>query len=258
MFCRFASTFVATEQVAAGIVPAVFGTMVMFTGFIIPPPSIPGWWIWIYYLSPFHYALEACMINELYDTGYHCTPNEREPPAYLPIANAPASLGGFEGNYVCPVTQGAQQLNHLGMHTQFYWRWIHLAIVLGFSLFFIGLTFIGASRVNHSANMVMLYVHPFFSLSNLLQARRSKKDADVKIDVMADKVSEAQKGRGAFMSWENLSYAVDVKKEGHNEKLTLLDGINGFVRPGMLMALMGPSGAGKVRNLFDKTKKTYF
>lgn len=72
------------------------------------------------------------------------------------------------------------------------------------------------------------------------------KDADIKIDVKAEKISESQKGRGAFMSWENLSYAVDVKKGKEKSKLTLLDGINGYVRPGMLMALMGPSGAGKV------------
>jgi ABC-type iron transport system FetAB ATPase subunit len=51
---------------------------------------------------------------------------------------------------------------------------------------------------------------------------------------------------GAYMSWEGLSYAVDVKKGRKTEKLVLLDNISGFVRPGMLMALMGPSGAGKV------------
>lgn len=80
--------------------------------------------------------------------------------------------------------------------------------------------------------------------------RKSKvKEADLKIDVLAEKIPESSKGHGAYMSWENLSYAVDVKKGKQVEKLTLLDGINGYVRPGMLMALMGPSGAGKVSKL---------
>jgi ABC-type lipopolysaccharide export system ATPase subunit len=48
------------------------------------------------------------------------------------------------------------------------------------------------------------------------------------------------------MSWENLSYSVKVKNGKHVEDRVLLSGITGYVRPGMLMALMGPSGAGKV------------
>ncbi len=48
------------------------------------------------------------------------------------------------------------------------------------------------------------------------------------------------------MSWENLCYSVTVRKGRKKERLSLLDHVSGYVRPGMLMALMGPSGAGKV------------
>jgi ATP-binding cassette subfamily G (WHITE) protein 2 (SNQ2) len=68
----------------------------------------------------------------------------------------------------------------------------------------------------------------------------------LRYEVQPDRISDSQKGQGAFMSWENLSYAVDVKAGKKLEKLTLLNNITGYVRPGMLMALMGPSGAGKV------------
>ena len=141
------------EQVAAGLVPALFGTMVMFTGFVIPPPSIPDWWIWLYYLSPFHYSLEGCLINELVGTKYHCSPSELLPPPYVPAYSLPYPEG-FAGNSVCKITEGEQQLRALGMHTAFGWRWAHLFIVLGFSAFFILLTFIGAVKVNHSGKMV--------------------------------------------------------------------------------------------------------
>jgi ABC-type dipeptide/oligopeptide/nickel transport system ATPase subunit len=49
------------------------------------------------------------------------------------------------------------------------------------------------------------------------------------------------------MSWENLSYRVSVKEKGKKNRKQLLNNISGYVRPGMLLALMGPSGAGKVR-----------
>ena len=53
-------------------------------------------------------------------------------------------------------------------------------------------------------------------------------------------------------SWQHLNYVVPV---GHGEHRQLLDDISGYVAPGKLTALMGESGAGKVRNslLFQAT-----
>lgn len=44
-------------------------------------------------------------------------------------------------------------------------------------------------------------------------------------------------------SWDSISYTVTVS----GEKRLLLDKVSGFVAPGKLTALMGESGAGKVR-----------
>jgi ATP-binding cassette, subfamily G (WHITE), member 2, PDR len=45
-------------------------------------------------------------------------------------------------------------------------------------------------------------------------------------------------------TWRNVQYDVNMKK---GETRRLLDDISGFVAPGKLTALMGESGAGKVR-----------
>ena len=45
-------------------------------------------------------------------------------------------------------------------------------------------------------------------------------------------------------TWRNVQYDVHLKK---GETRRLLDDISGFVAPGKLTALMGESGAGKVR-----------
>jgi ATP-binding cassette subfamily G (WHITE) protein 2 (SNQ2) len=47
-------------------------------------------------------------------------------------------------------------------------------------------------------------------------------------------------------SWRHLNYVVSVS----GERRLLLDDVSGFVAPGKLTALMGESGAGKVRYFF--------
>jgi len=47
------------------------------------------------------------------------------------------------------------------------------------------------------------------------------------------------------IEWENIDLEVDVTTESGTEKKQILNGLQGKVLPGQLMALMGPSGAGK-------------
>jgi ABC-type multidrug transport system ATPase subunit len=46
-------------------------------------------------------------------------------------------------------------------------------------------------------------------------------------------------------SWQHIKYVVPVD---HHEHRQLLDDVSGYVAPGVLTALMGESGAGKVRD----------
>jgi ATP-binding cassette subfamily G (WHITE) protein 2 (SNQ2) len=49
-----------------------------------------------------------------------------------------------------------------------------------------------------------------------------------------------------IFSWQNINYVVPVSGGEHKQ---LLDDVSGYVSPGKLTALMGESGAGKVRPL---------
>jgi len=46
-------------------------------------------------------------------------------------------------------------------------------------------------------------------------------------------------------SWQHINYVVNVS----GEKRQLLDSVSGYVTPGKLTALLGESGAGKVKSL---------
>lgn len=39
--------------------------LIITSGYAIVRTSIPGWWIWAYWISPFAYGLRAVVINEL-------------------------------------------------------------------------------------------------------------------------------------------------------------------------------------------------
>ncbi|KAI4304816.1 hypothetical protein MLD38_040281 [Melastoma candidum] len=49
--------------------------------------------------------------------------------------------------------------------------------------------------------------------------------------------------KGSFLVWEDLSVVLPNFGQGHTRRL--LQGINGYAKPGRIMAIMGPSGSGK-------------
>jgi ATP-binding cassette subfamily G (WHITE) protein 2 (SNQ2) len=110
-------------EVATAISPAVVITNVVFAGFILPRGSIPPWWIWLYYLSPFHYTFVSAMINQFDGLKLFCTRSELEPKvSYIPYA--------FR---TCPVSTGAEyirrqfQINH-----PYGWKFYNVLILVGF------------------------------------------------------------------------------------------------------------------------------
>ncbi|KAJ9557262.1 hypothetical protein OSB04_011876 [Centaurea solstitialis] len=52
----------------AAILQSAFYTMFnLFGGFLIPKPKIPGWWIWLYYLTPTSWSLNAMLTSQFGD-----------------------------------------------------------------------------------------------------------------------------------------------------------------------------------------------
>lgn len=51
-------------QALSAVLPMVIMPLTLFAGLFIPLANIPNYWIWLAYLSPFQYALEALVLNE--------------------------------------------------------------------------------------------------------------------------------------------------------------------------------------------------
>eukprot|EP01132_Coremiostelium_polycephalum_P004250 gene4250-5319_t len=201
-------------------------------GYMLPRPQIPGWWIWLYYISPLHYLIDMVASNELYGEKFTCTESELIPPKTVSNFNLSYPYG-FEGSQICPDSDGVDFLHTFGMSENHWFRWVDLTIIIAMCIFLFTLFFFGLKYVRFDVKKPPKTIIP---------RKKVKKDSKV--------VPQKHTMNGCYMTFEDLCYSVPIKQKnkstGKNEKvsLPLLKNINGFAKPG-LMALMGPSGAGK-------------
>jgi hypothetical protein len=64
-------------------------------------------------------------------------------------------------------------------------------------------------------------------------------EGDIDIDDGGGEVGEKDLSpAGAYLSWNNLDYSVQIRKGLKKHDLQLLHGVHGYVKPGMMLALM--------------------
>lgn len=56
-----------TPHLAAVISSAFYSLWNLMSGFLVPKPSIPGWWLWFYYISPVAWTLRGIISSQLGD-----------------------------------------------------------------------------------------------------------------------------------------------------------------------------------------------
>ncbi|KYQ91325.1 ABC transporter G family protein [Tieghemostelium lacteum] len=255
---RGVSTISKNIHLASTLAPVVLAPLALLAGFMIFKPQIPGWWIWLFWISPVHYVFEGIMSNEHYGKVYRCEPHELIPPPIIPNFNV-SYPQGFEGNQACPYQNGNQFLERLGFAQNNWFKWVDLAITCAFIILYWIWAYIALRKLS------------FHNIRNQDKSKSKKKSivkkhqlstSSTSIDNSSHKGKELESRRssstifvrpddtklqnnGCYVQWKNLVYEVDVKKDRKTHKLRLLNEINGYVKPGMLLALMGPSGAGK-------------
>ncbi|XP_068641438.1 ABC transporter G family member 31 [Aristolochia californica] len=56
-----------SQQLAAVVSSAFYSLWNLLSGFLIPKPKIPGWWIWFYYICPVSWTLQGIIGSQLGD-----------------------------------------------------------------------------------------------------------------------------------------------------------------------------------------------
>ncbi|KAL2857263.1 ABC-2 type transporter-domain-containing protein [Aspergillus pseudoustus] len=239
-------TFDDASKVSGFLISA----LIMYTGYMIRKPEMHPWFVWIYWIDPLAYGFDALLSNEFHGKTIPCVGTNLVPtgPGYenATTQSCTGVGGAVPGrNYVL----GDDYLNSLSYDHSHVWR--NVGILWAWWALFAVLTIIATSRWKGASENGPSLLIPRESVEKHRQnvhrdeesqptEKGSKKLQDEGVQDQSDIDNQLVRNTSVF-TWKDLSYTVKTPSGDRQ----LLDHVYGWVKPGMLGALMGSSGAGK-------------
>ncbi|KAJ5376069.1 hypothetical protein N7509_012955 [Penicillium cosmopolitanum] len=237
-------TFDAATKVSGLSIVALF----VYMGYMIIKPVMHPWFVWIFWINPMAYGFEALLGNEFHDQVIQC---------YGPnlIPTGPGYMG--EGGQSCAGVVGAmpgstsltgdEYLAAMSFNHSHIWR--NFGINCAWWVLFVALTIFFTSRwkLLGEGGRKLLIPRELQQRSNHLlkprdeEAQPTEKSVSTRSDDSGASLGNDLLRNKSIFTWKNLTYSV---KTPDGDRV-LLNNVQGFVKPGMLGALMGSSGAGK-------------
>ncbi|KAF2845284.1 ABC transporter [Plenodomus tracheiphilus IPT5] len=224
--------------------------LILYIGYQIPKPDMHPWFVWIYWINPLSYGFESLMANEFHDQIIPCA-NANLIPNVLPqyLGSTSAACAGVRGALPgATFVNGDDYLKSLSYSHSHVWR--NVGILFGWWFLFIGLTIFFTLRWDDAGGSGGALLIPRENRKITPHSLPGDEEAQVTEKAPGRDASSAENSQdvGASLmrntsvfTWRNLSYVVKTPSGDR----TLLDNVHGYVKPGMLGALMGSSGAGK-------------
>ncbi|KKY22769.1 putative abc [Phaeomoniella chlamydospora] len=241
-------TIAATSRsLSQALCPAalIILALVIYTGFVVPPKDMLGWSRWINYIDPVGYAFESLMVNEFAGRTFDCSsfvPSGGSYDSVPALSKICSTVGAVAGSSVVSGTTYIQEsFSYQPSH-----KWRNLGILIAFTLFFM-FTYLFATEYiseQKSKGEVLLFrrgyqpKRPKGLDEEGARAITGKEESGDDLDRQVTATIEKQT---AIFSWSDICYDIKIKGEPRR----ILDNVDGWVKPGTLTALMGPSGAGK-------------
>ncbi|RKP05994.1 ABC-2 type transporter-domain-containing protein [Thamnocephalis sphaerospora] len=247
---------VESANVLAGIFLLSF---LLYAGYLIPLKSMRPWLIWVRYINPLAWSLEALMINEFKDLTFSCTPPNLLPygPGYNNLAHQTCTIAGATpGSDTVP---GAAYLRaQFSAHTSMLWP--NIVITIGFWLLYMAITCVAIEVFEFGKGGYTVNVfksRPSKPLPSQEMVEAGEGSAQQSTGPRADHHEDSEMSRAELQyvgmehlkelpifMWNRVSYTVPFKSDPGGKRQLLKD-VTGWVRSGELVALMGSSGAGK-------------
>jgi len=234
----------------AGIAPNL---LIIYTGYVIPKPQLLTdyiWFGWIYWINPVAYSFESVLANEFSDRVMECAPSQLVPqgpgidPAYqgCSLTGAPPNSNTVPGSDYLQVSFNYSRSN----------LWRNFGVVIAFSVLYLLVTVIATETVSFAASGGGALV--FAKNKRAKQAVKEEAPADEEKIAAGESASsshtaaheeeealESISSSESVFTWKDVEYTVPY--QGGERKL--LNKVNGYAKPGVMIALVGASGAGK-------------
>jgi ATP-binding cassette subfamily G (WHITE) protein 2 (SNQ2) len=193
------------------------------------------------------YAFDALTSNEFHNTEMPCAGPNLIPngPGYGPDVGGQSCVGVVGAAPGDTSFSGDLYLSGLSYSHSHVWR--NFGILCAWWVFFIAVTIFFTSRwkqVGEGGRKLLIPREKQHKAKHLLQPRDEEaQGSEKKLDSSSesDNVETDLIRNKSIFTWKNLTYIV---KTPDGDRV-LLDNVQGYVKPGMLGALMGSSGAGK-------------
>ncbi|KAI1375082.1 ABC-2 type transporter-domain-containing protein [Hypoxylon crocopeplum] len=235
--------------------------LVIYTGYAIPKTQLLDeyiWFGWLYWVNPISYSYEAVLTNELSNRIMECAPEQLVPqgPNVLPEYQGCALTGSTPNSRV---VAGSDYLQSAYSYSRSN-LWRNFGVVIAFMVLYILITVLATEMFDFSSEGGGALIFKK-SRKAKKQAQKSAAPSDVEKNGGADssgssatRIGDSQatpkeqnetlagltKSESIF-TWRDVEYTVPYL--GGQRKL--LNKVNGYAKPGIMVALMGASGAGK-------------
>eukprot|EP01062_Namystynia_karyoxenos_P051231 TRINITY_DN4012_c1_g1_i1.p1 TRINITY_DN4012_c1_g1~~TRINITY_DN4012_c1_g1_i1.p1 ORF type:complete len:1485 (+),score=432.39 TRINITY_DN4012_c1_g1_i1:120-4574(+) len=214
--------------------------LIFFCGFMLPKDSIPVYFKWCYWMSPYTYGLHALLINEYYDITLNCSEGD-----LIHIRIPPTPTGQLVGT-ACPIqTNGKDYIKSaLNIEGDKVWILYDALFLVGFLVIFVLLTVYIVENISFAPAGSTVRYKP-----GKRRAAVAEGAAELDTQVPGERAALVRVSEGAptrtQLRWSNVCYSVVDPENPKGDRKVLLHEISGVAQPGQMTALMGPSGAGK-------------
>ncbi|KAJ5688500.1 hypothetical protein N7462_002892 [Penicillium macrosclerotiorum] len=234
-------------EVASNLSGVIMKFLVLYAGYMIPKAHMKNWFIELYYANPMAYSFQAALTNEFHDTIIDCVGSSLIPRGDGYSDSRYQSCAGVQG-----AERGATYVagdNYLAaLHWKHSQLWRNFGVICGWWAFFVAITIISTCRWRGGGAGRSSLLIPREKMKNFQQREDEETQLSTRAESQKTRTTAADdRNRGSLLrntsvfTWKDLVYTVKTPTGDR----VLLDKVYGWVKPGMLGALMGSSGAGK-------------
>ncbi|KAI4142036.1 MAG: hypothetical protein L6R39_005108, partial [Caloplaca ligustica] len=228
--------------------------LIIYTGYVIAKPELLRqkiWFGWLYYVNPVAYSFEGVLTSEFAGRVMECAPSQLVPQGpgvrreYQGCAQSGAQVGSTSvtGERYLSTTYDYSRSN----------LWRNFGVIIAYTCLYILVTVIGAElfQFTTGGGGALTFKKgakkPLATGSKVADAEKGGDSGDSSVSSGQlqtenghDSIPQTARSDEVF-TWTDVEYSVPYG--GSHRKL--LNNVHGYVKPGVMIALMGASGAGK-------------